>query len=50
MAIVILVLIDILIADYLTGIWNQAFIILLALSLILSVVIEVVIIKRKKKS
>jgi membrane protein YdbS with pleckstrin-like domain len=49
-AIVLLILIDILFANYLTGIWNQVFIALLAISLVLSVVIEVVIKKQKKKS
>jgi len=47
--IVLLVVIDILFADYLTGIWNRVFIALLAISLGLSVVIEVVIKKHKKK-
>jgi len=48
--IVLLILIDILFANYLTDIWNQVFIALLAISLILSVVIEVIIKKQKKKS
>ncbi len=48
--IVLLVLIDVLFTNYLTGIWNQVFITLLAISLILSVVIEVIIKKGKKES
>jgi hypothetical protein len=45
-AIVLLILIDILFANYLTGIWNQVFISLIVISLILSVVIEVLIKKQ----
>lgn len=48
--IVILILIDVLFKSYLTGIWNQVFIILLALALILSLVIEVIIKKQNRKS
>lgn len=47
--IVLLILIDIFFANYLKGIWNQIFIVLLAISLLLSVVIEVIIKKREKK-
>jgi hypothetical protein len=47
--IVLLILIDVLFANYLTGIWNQVFIVMLAISLLLSVVIEVLIKKEKKK-
>lgn len=47
--IVLLILIDVLFANYLTGIWNQVFIVMLAISLLLSAVIEVLIKKEKKK-
>ncbi|MBU1370803.1 MAG: hypothetical protein KJ578_11380 [Bacteroidetes bacterium] len=48
--IVLLVLIDILFADFISGIWNKIFILLLTLSLVISVVVEIAIKRRKRKS